>query len=163
MSDKLTALATDVGALLLARKLTVVTAESCTGGGIAEALTRIPGSSAWFDRAWVTYSNAAKVEELGVPGFVLLEHGAVSAETVSAMVQGALKQVPGAWAVAVSGVAGPDCGTPAKPVGTVWIAWSGPGYGAAVTQDFLFKGDREAVRLQSVEAALRGLKILVGN
>lgn len=163
MSDKLTALAADVGALLQSRGLKVLTVESCTGGGIAEALTRVPGSSGWFDRAWVTYSNIAKVEEVGVPDATLREHGAVSGQVVTAMVRGALAQVQNAWAVAVSGIAGPDGGTPAKPVGTVWIAWAGPGNTGIVTQDFLFRGDRAAVRSQAVEAALRGLKILVGN
>ena len=163
MSDKLTELAADVGALLLARRQKVLTVESCTGGGIAEALTRIPGSSGWFERAWITYSNAAKAEEVGVPEAVLRDYGAVSNEVVSAMVNGALAKVQDAWAVAVSGIAGPDGGSAAKPVGTVWIAWSGPGPMGTVSQDFLFKGDRAAVRQQTVEAALRGLKILVGN
>jgi nicotinamide-nucleotide amidase len=156
----LTQLAAEVGARLQQRGELVLTAESCTGGGIAEVLTRVAGSSAWFDRAWVTYSNKAKTAELGVPAAVLRLEGAVSEPVVRAMARGAGARADGpAWAVAVSGIAGPDGGSPAKPVGTVWIAWSGPKL--MVAQAFLFAGDREAVRRQTVLAALQGLKDLL--
>jgi nicotinamide-nucleotide amidase len=156
----LTQLAAEVGALLKRRGELVLTAESCTGGGIAEALTRVAGSSAWFDRAWVTYCNKAKTAGWGVPSAVLRLEGAVSEAVVRAMAKGAAAKVDGpAWAVAVSGIAGPDGGSAAKPVGTVWVAWSGPNGTAAYC--FLFAGDREAVRRQTVRAALRGLKNLL--
>ena len=130
-------------------------AESCTGGGIAAALTDVAGSSAWFDRGFVTYSNAAKREMLGVSAQTLEHHGAVSCETVLEMAQGALGHSSARLAVAVSGIAGPGGGSPEKPVGTVWIAWAGPNGAEAVPH--LFPGDRRAVREASVDAALQGL------
>lgn len=142
---------------LLERQLFMATAESCTGGWIAQSLTAMPGSSAWFDSGFVTYSNAAKQRLLNVPAafFAPGGPGAVSEETVLAMTAGAIANSVASAAVAVSGVAGPDGGSEEKPVGTVWIAWQVGDVAAA--QRFLFAGDREAVRLATVEAALDGL------
>lgn len=140
---------------LIRRHWFVVTAESCTGGGIAAAMTDLAGSSAWFDRAFVTYSNRAKVEMLGVAPATLEAHGAVSRETVVEMAAGALGRSAAQLAVAVSGIAGPGGGSPAKPVGTVWLAWA-TREGTDVRQ-CRFAGDRSAVRAQAVEAALQGL------
>lgn len=142
--------------LLLGRGLSLVTAESCTGGWIAKQMTDLPGSSAWFDRGFVTYSNSAKVEMLGVSEQTLCGHGAVSAETVREMAVGALHHSHADIAVAVSGIAGPDGGTTDKPVGLVWLAWCQRGE-APEPERYLFEGDRESIRLQAVEAALRGL------
>ena len=137
-------------------KLMVVTAESCTGGWIAKTLTDLPGSSAWFDAGVVTYSYEAKEALLGVNPRTLEHAGAVSEETVLEMVSGALARFGAGVAVAVTGIAGPSGGTPGKPVGTVWIGWKRRGgYGHA--RLFHFPGDREAVRRQTVAAALIGL------
>ncbi len=138
-------------------RLMLVTAESCTGGWIAKALTDLPGSSAWFHAGLVTYSYEAKEALLGVnPG--TLEHaGAVSEETALEMVSGALARLGAGVAVAVTGIAGPTGGTADKPVGTVWISWKRRG-GYAHAQMFHFPGDREAVRRQTVAAALNGLR-----
>jgi nicotinamide-nucleotide amidase len=138
------------------RGMSLATAESCTGGLIAKLVTDLPGSSAWFDRGFVTYSNAAKFELLGVQEAVLCEHGAVSAETVSAMAEGALRHSHADISVAVSGVAGPEGGTLDKPVGLVWLAWCRRGQ-SAESEQFRFEGNRESVRLQAADAALRGL------
>ncbi|MBB5019428.1 nicotinamide-nucleotide amidase [Chitinivorax tropicus] len=153
-------LAAVLGARLREQGLWLVTAESCTGGWIGEVLTAVPGSSAWFDRGFITYSNRAKTQLLGVPEAVLSSHGAVSAETVQAMVAGALDGAQADLAVAVSGIAGPDGGTPEKPVGTVWLAWQRKGL-PAVANVHRFDGDRQAVRRAAVEAALRGLMELL--
>ena len=150
-------LAERLGAVLVAsgRRLTV--AESCTGGWIAKMITDVAGSSSWFDRGFVTYSNAAKQELLGVPATLLQEHGAVSGAAVEAMASGALAATPGADLTAVtSGVAGPGGGTPDKPVGLVWIAWARRGH-PAVVRCVRFDGDRESVRRESVRVALEGL------
>ena len=144
--------------------LKIVTAESCTGGMIAEALTRLPGSTGWFDRGFVTYTNEAKQEMLGVKAEVFLTDGAVSQACVEQMAQGALQQAHAQVAVAVSGIAGPTGGTDAKPVGTVWMAWarqSASGEVVVKSERFLFKGDRTAVRQQSTLAALIGVKKLL--
>lgn len=142
---------------LLERKQFIATAESCTGGWIAQSLTSLAGSSAWFDSGFVTYSNAAKQRLLNVPAalFEPSGPGAVSEETVLAMTAGAIASSEAMVAVAVSGVAGPDGGSEEKPVGTVWIAWQVGD--VADARRFLFTGDREAVRLATVEAALDGL------
>ncbi len=153
-------LAAQVGAALKARGLALATAESCTGGWIGEALTAVPGSSDWYERGFITYTNVAKREMLAVPADTLEKFGAVSLETVKAMVTGALAHSHAQVAVAVSGIAGPSGGTPAKPVGTVCIAW-GLRTGAPLADCLLFAGDREAVRLQSVERALAGVLTLV--
>jgi nicotinamide-nucleotide amidase len=142
-----------VAAALLARGATLVAAESCTGGMIAAACTSRAGSSAWFERGVVTYSNAAKSDLLGVPATLIDSHGAVSAEVARAMAAGALARSPATFAVAVTGIAGPDGGTPTKPVGTVWIATSARD-GAVDAVLLQASGDRAAVRAQSVVRAL---------
>ena len=130
-------------------------AESCTGGGIAAALTEVAGSSAWFDRGFVTYSNQAKRDMLGVSADTLRAFGAVSRETATEMALGALANSAADLSVAVTGIAGPGGGTPDKPVGTVWIAWATEGSVEAVCEHFA--GDRAAVRTATVDAALDGL------
>jgi len=153
--DPITALSARLGEHLRRFNAQVTTAESCTGGGIAEAITRIPGSSAWFEAGYVTYSNAQKTRQLQVPEALFGQVGAVSQEVVEAMVRGAQAASAARFAVAVSGVAGPDGGSPAKPVGTVWLAW---GDGQRVFSERRhFDGDRESVRRQTVIAALEGL------
>jgi len=153
--DEISQLAAALGKTLRASGAQVTTAESCTGGGIAEAITRIPGSSAWFEAGYVTYSNAQKTRQLGVPSDLFQSVGAVSREVVEAMVVGALEKSDAQFAVAVSGVAGPDGGSLDKPVGTVWICW---GAGEQLhTSRWHFDGDRDAVRRQTVKAALEGL------
>ncbi len=156
------ALAARLGALLAAQGATVATAESCTGGLIAGAITDIAGSSAWFDRGFVTYSNAAKVAMLGVGPSTLDDHGAVSEAVAREMAEGAIARSDADFALAVTGVAGPGGGTPDKPVGTVCIAWVRRGTAAQATTRH-FAGDRAAVRAASVEAALAGLAALVGR
>ena len=154
---ELKALAEQVAEGALQRRLMVVTAESCTGGWIAKTLTDLPGSSAWFGAGVVTYSYEAKEALLGVNPRTLEHAGAVSEETVLEMVSGALARFGAGVAVAVTGIAGPSGGTPDKPVGTVWIGWKRRGgYGHA--QLFHFPGDREAVRRQTVAAALIGVR-----
>jgi len=150
------ALAEQVAAAAQQRRLMLVTAESCTGGWIAKALTDLPGSSAWFDAGVVTYSYGAKEALLGVNPRTLERTGAVSEETALEMVSGALARFGAGMAVAVTGIAGPTGGTPDKPVGTVWISWKRRG-GYAHATLFHFAGDREAVRRQTVAAALNGV------
>jgi nicotinamide-nucleotide amidase len=133
----------------------VATAESCTGGLIAAACTELAGSSDWFDRGFVTYSNAAKTELLGVAGALIDAHGAVSEAVARAMVQGARRHSRAELAVAVTGIAGPGGGSADKPVGTVWLAWSDPAGEQAERQ--CFAGDRAEVRRATVERALQGL------
>jgi nicotinamide-nucleotide amidase len=142
-----------VAAALTARGATLATAESCTGGLVAAACTARAGSSAWLERGVVTYSNAAKSELLDVEPGLIARHGAVSAEVARAMAEGAVARSPAAWAVAVTGIAGPGGGTPAKPVGTVWIATAHRGGGAEATL-LNASGDRGAVRERSVVVAL---------
>jgi nicotinamide-nucleotide amidase len=157
MTDhELDVLARRVGEALTARGLWLATAESCTGGWIAEAVTAIAGSSGWFDRGFVTYSNAAKADMLGVRDDTLDTHGAVSEATVSEMAAGALARSRADLAVAVSGVAGPGGGSAAKPVGTVCLAWARRGAPTATTTVHL-AGDRAAVRRQTVLLALQGV------
>jgi nicotinamide-nucleotide amidase len=145
-----------VAAVAQERRLNVVTAESCTGGWIAKTLTDLPGSSGWFDAGIVTYSYEAKQSLLGVNPRTLEATGAVSEQTVIEMVSGALSRFGAGLAVAVTGIAGPSGGTAEKPVGTVWIGWKRRG-GYAHAQLFHFAGDREAVRRQTVGAALAGM------
>ncbi len=154
------ALARDVGELLLARGAMCATAESCTGGLVAGALTDIAGSSAWFERGFVTYSNEAKHELLGVPMATIERHGAVSEATARAMAQGALARTPATVgvAVAITGIAGPGGGSAEKPVGTVCFGWAVRG-GATRVVTQRFDGDRDAVRRASVAAALAGLAV----
>ncbi|MEO8719247.1 MAG: CinA family protein [Burkholderiales bacterium] len=149
------ALAQKVGAALKAKGLRLATAESCTGGWVAMALTAIPGSSDWFERGYVTYSNAAKQEDLGVAAETLRRHGAVSEETAREMAAGAAKRAHAQVALAITGVAGPAGGTADKPVGLVCFAWA---HGSnMVSQTRRFDGDRESVRRQSVLHALEGV------
>lgn len=153
--DELSQLAARLGRSLQASKAQVTTAESCTGGGIAEAITRIPGSSAWFEAGYVTYSNAQKTRQLDVSSALFSEVGAVSQEVVEAMVVGAQAKSGARFAVAVSGVAGPDGGSAQKPVGTVWLCWGNADQRVSVRRQF--DGDRDEVRRQTVKAALEGL------
>jgi nicotinamide-nucleotide amidase len=136
--------------------LMLVTAESCTGGGVAQAITEVAGSSAWFERGFVTYSNLSKQQMLGVSEKTLNQYGAVSEATVREMVAGALNNSAAQVALAVSGIAGPDGGTPDKPVGTVWFAW-GIKNGETFVQRHQIDGDRAEVRAQAVQIALQGL------
>jgi nicotinamide-nucleotide amidase len=149
-------LAVEAGRTLQAGGRMLVTAESCTGGWVAEAMTMVPGSSQWFERGFITYTDLAKQDMLGVRPDTLERYGAVSEATVREMVAGALANSPGDVALAVSGVAGPGGGTAAKPVGMVCLAWGLRG-GDAVAVTRHFPGDREAVRRDSVIAALQGL------
>jgi nicotinamide-nucleotide amidase len=149
----LKALAERVGRTLQAGGHRLVTAESCTGGWVAQVVTSVAGSSAWFERGFVTYSNDAKHELLGVPLDVLKVHGAVSEETARAMALGALSRSKGTFALSITGVAGPTGGSAAKPVGTVCFGWARAG-AQPMTQTRLFPGDREGVRRHSVVHAL---------
>lgn len=149
-------LAAELGSELVERSWTVATAESCTGGGVAAAITEVPGSSAWFGTGIVSYANSAKMKLLGVSPETLEVVGAVSREVVEQMAQGALSASGADVAVSVSGIAGPDGGTPSKPVGTVWLAWAGPD-GALVSECYVYEGSRSQVREQAVVTALRGL------
>lgn len=154
-SQLITRLAEQLGEQLLAEHACVTTAESCTGGGIAEGITRIAGSSAWFEVGFVTYSNRQKTRVLQVAETDLQRDGAVSQTVVESMARGAQKLSDAQYAVAVSGVAGPGGGSPDKPVGTVWLAWA---HGAQMQSGcWQFAGDRQAVRQQTVQAALAGL------
>jgi len=155
-SDTLTALATLAGARLRARSLMLATAESCTGGWVAQAVTAIAGSSDWFERGFVTYSNAAKMEMLRVKADTLRAQGAVSEQTAGEMAAGALARSRAQAAVAITGVAGPGGGSAEKPVGTVCFAWALKG-GPVRTATRRFDGDRDSVRRQSVIAALQGV------
>ncbi|HLX25060.1 MAG TPA: CinA family protein [Usitatibacter sp.] len=157
----ITALARRLGHSCARRGVMVATAESCTGGGVAEAITRISGSSSWFDRAFVTYTNTAKTEVLGVPERSLAAHGAVSEEVAREMAEGALALSHADVSVAITGIAGPSGGTRAKPVGLVYIGWAARG-GTVQVRRFHFKGGREAVRSQSVAFALQGLIEIIG-
>lgn len=152
---ELDSLAARLGDHLLARGLMAATAESCTGGWIAKCLTDIPGSSAWFDRGFVTYSNAAKRDMLGVPGQLLEKHGAVSETVARAMAEGAARNSAAAITVAVTGIAGPGGGSADKPVGTVWFAWWMSGDIRSECRQF--PGERDAVRRATVEHALARL------
>ncbi|MEO7067427.1 MAG: CinA family protein [Rhodanobacter sp.] len=154
---ELLVLAGEVAAEVMRCRLMLVTAESCSGGWIAKTLTDLPGSSAWFHAGLVTYSYEAKEALLGVSPNTLEHAGAVSEETALEMVSGALARLGAGIAVAVTGIAGPSGGTLDKPVGTVWISWKRRG-GYAQARMFTFSGDREAVRRQTVAAALAGLR-----
>ena len=158
----LQALAAEVGQRLKAAGLKLAVAESCTGGWIAKALTDVAGSSAWFERGFITYSNEAKLAMLGVRQASLDAHGAVSEIVVREMAEGAADWSLAKVSVAVSGIAGPDGGSPDKPVGTVWVGWRWAD-GKVLSQHFLFQGDRESIRRQSVLEALKGLKAGLGS
>jgi nicotinamide-nucleotide amidase len=155
MSTILT-LAEQLGAALLQQSWVATTAESCTGGGVSMAITEIAGSSAWFDRAFVTYSNEAKQQMINVQTETLAEHGAVSESVVMEMARGALDNSNADISVAISGIAGPGGGTALKPVGTVCLAWADK-TGWLYTETCLFDGDRNAVREQAIEKSLSGM------
>ncbi len=154
--DTFEALAEKIGAALKQRGWMLASAESCTGGWVGEVVTSVPGSSHWYDRGFITYTNEAKQEMLGVSAKTLAEFGAVSEQTVREMAAGALKHSQAHITLAISGVAGPGGGTPNKPQGTVCIAWATRS-GAGLSQIFHFQGDRTEVRRQAVVAALQGV------
>jgi nicotinamide-nucleotide amidase len=158
----LESLATQVGALLSVNGQKLATAESCTGGWVAQCLTSIAGSSDWFDRGFITYSNDAKQEMLGVSAEMLATHGAVSEATAVAMATGALRHSRADWALAITGVAGPSGGSPDKPVGTVCFGWAGPD-GRLLAETRRFEGGRAEVRAQSVAHALKGMLLHAAN
>lgn len=158
-ADDITVRVRTIATLLARRQKRLVTAESCTGGLIAGALTALPGSSAWFERGWITYSNDAKTAELGVDASLIATEGAVSEAVASAMAQGAQRTADVDYALSVTGIAGPDGGTPAKPVGTVCFGWSTPA--GTRTETHHFAGDRPSIREQSVACALSGLVALL--
>jgi nicotinamide-nucleotide amidase len=161
-SDTLTTLSTLAGAKLRAKRLMLTTAESCTGGWVAQAVTAVGGSSGWFERGFVTYSDAAKQEMLGVSARTLAAHGAVSEQTAREMAAGALAHSRAQVALAITGVAGPTGGSSEKPVGMVCFAWATKA-GAVSAATHRFSGDRESVRRQSVIVALQGvLELLEG-
>lgn len=158
--DDVTELARALGRLCKRRRMVLATAESCTGGGVATAITRISGSAKWFDRAFVTYSNGAKREMLGVAQRTLRNHGAVSKEVAREMARGALARSPADAVVAITGIAGPTGGSRSKPVGTVWFAWASRD-GLVQARKFRFPGNRVEVRLASVYVALQGFTDLL--
>ena len=148
------------GERLAQHGVSLATAESCTGGWIAKVLTDIPGSSSWFERGFVTYSNEAKQEMLGVQAHTLQQHGAVSEQTVKEMAAGAIANSKAEVSVAVSGIAGPGGGAADKPVGTVWLAWSVGDQLRTLRANL--PGDRDRVRQQAVELALQGVVDIIG-
>lgn len=154
-------LVTEVGQALVNNDSMIVTAESCTGGMIAEALTDVAGSTAWFDRAYITYSYESKREMLGVNEMTIQKQGAVSQACVEEMAVGALQQSHAKVSVACSGIAGPGGGSPDKPVGTVWLAWAMQGNNEVISQKFHFDGNRQEVREQTTQAALMGVMKLL--
>lgn len=146
----------ELAVCLTQAQMMVATAESCTGGMVAEYLTQVAGSSKWFERTFVSYSYEAKYEMLGVRPTTIMAHGAVSQECAEEMALGCLQQSHAQLVVAISGVAGPDGGTPHKPVGSVWIAWAGQ-HMSLDSQLFHFDGDRQSIREQATLAALTGM------
>lgn len=146
-----------LAATLLEKKLLLATAESCTGGGVAQACTELAGSSDWFIGGFVTYSNEAKARMIGVPAEMIAEHGAVSEPVARAMAEGVLTHSEATISVSITGVAGPGGGSAEKPVGTVWFAWAMQGR-ATISECSLFSGDRASVREQSVVYAIQGLR-----
>jgi nicotinamide-nucleotide amidase len=161
MDAQLYDLAERVGLALKGAGLVLATAESCTGGWIGQAVTMVPGSSDWFDRGFIVYSNAAKLEVLDVMPDTVERFGAVSEQTARDMALGALDHSRAQVAVAVSGIAGPDGGTPEKPVGTVSLAWASRD-GKVRTETLCFPGDRDEVRRRSVVRALEGILEIIG-
>jgi len=162
MDEMLYRLAENVGKALQQRGMMLAAAESCTGGWIGEAVTSVPGSSGWFDRGFITYTNESKQEMLGVSAATLAGFGAVSEQTAREMVAGALKYSHAHAALAVSGVAGPSGGSAEKPVGTVCFAWNLANE-AVSSETRIFAGDRSEVRRQAVVHALRGLLARLGS
>ena len=161
MKMNLEKLVSELAATLKAKQAMLATAESCTGGWVSEVITSLPGSSHWFDRGFVVYTNAAKREVLGVKTDTLVRFGTVSEQTARAMAEGVLANSRAQYSLAVTGIAGPGGGTPEKPVGTVWIAWAGLKKDSKVNK-YQFEGDRKAVRAQAVETALRGIRDFIG-
>ena len=159
--EELHQLAAELGDKLIARGWMLATAESCTGGWAGQLLTSLPGSSQWYERGFITYANAAKIEMLGVPPEVIDEHGAVSEETASAMAAGALAHSHAQATLAISGIAGPGGGTPQKPVGLVCYGWALED-GTVMSSTCRLDGDREEIRSRAVAAAMRGLIELLG-
>ena len=155
-AHSLETLAAEVGRLLQANGQRLATAESCTGGWVGQCLTAVAGSSAWFERGFITYSNAAKTELLEVAEQTLAAHGAVSEATAAEMAQGALRHSHADWALSITGIAGPTGGSPGRPVGTVCFAWVVTD-GQTITETRHFDGDRQNIRAQAVAHALRGL------
>ena len=154
-SQTLTTIAQKLGEILCKKNAKLTTAESCTGGAISEAITSVSGSSQWFEFGFVTYANSAKRQLLGVSEETLEQYGAVSEQVVKQMAQGAIKQSEADYAIAVSGVAGPDGGTEEKPVGTVWVCWQTPSQ--IWTHKLVLSGDRQAVRTEAVKKSLQQL------
>ena len=155
LPERSAALCADLAQALQARGWMMATAESCTGGLIAAQCTELAGSSLWFERGFVSYSNAAKTELMGVPAALIAAHGAVSEPVARAMAQGALQHAQAQVSVAVTGIAGPGGGSADKPVGTVWLAWCVAGQ--LSSERCVFGGDRAAVRAATVQHALQGL------
>ena len=155
MTNDLIDLATKVGAALQARRLVLATAESCTGGGVSQAVTEIAGSTAWFDCGFVTYSNASKTELLDVSAALIAQLGTVSEEVAAAMASGALANSNAHIAISTTGIAGPTGAVPGKPVGTVCFGWASADN--VHTERLVFAGDRQSVREQTVVHALQGL------
>lgn len=155
--SELESIAAEVGARLQERGQVLVTAESCTGGWVGQCLTAIAGSSAWYDCGFITYSNTAKMQLLGVAENTLARHGAVSEATARAMAEGALTRSRADWSLAITGIAGPAGGNRKKPVGTVCFAWAQRD-GGCIAETCLFEGGREAVRAQAVYHALCGIR-----
>jgi nicotinamide-nucleotide amidase len=160
--EELHQLARELGGALQARNWMVATAESCTGGWVGQLLTAIPGSSAWYERGFITYANAAKQEMLGVPADLLETCGAVSEETAGAMATGALAHSHAQASLAISGIAGPGGGTPQKPVGLVCYGWA-LADGTRMSSTCRLDGDREEIRSRAAAAAMRGLIELMGG
>lgn len=155
-------LSVQVGALLKAHGLMLATAESCTGGGVAQLITEVAGSSAWFECGFVTYSNRSKQQLLDVSPATLTQHGAVSEATVREMVRGALARSNADVALSVSGIAGPEGGSAEKPVGTVWFAW-GYRQGACTARVHQLRGSRAQIRAQAVTIAMQGVVELLSG
>ena len=153
--DKVIDLAARVGQVLKQRNLLLATAESCTGGGVAQAITEIAGSSDWFDCGFVTYSNASKTELLDVPAALIAQHGTVSEEIAAAMAEGALASSNAHLALSTTGIAGPGGAVPGKPVGTICFGWTMGEH--THTERLVFAGDRGSVREQTVQHSLQGL------
>ena len=154
-SQTLTTITQQLGEMLCKKNAKLTTAESCTGGGISEAITAVSGSSQWFEFGFVTYANSAKQQLLGVSKQTLDQYGAVSEQVVEQMAQGAIQQSQADYAIAVSGIAGPDGGTEDKPVGTVWVCWQTPT--RTWTQQLMLSGDRQAVRTAAIKNSLQQL------